>query len=91
MKHKQPRVITKTNELIEQLFHMSLPLFFIMSRNSLVLVMDPGVVVVVVSPVNLQPGKNLVVKNYSSKIKGNKELGFTQMQLLQQRQFFLDS
>ena len=91
MKHKQPRVITKTNELIEQLFHMSLPLFFIMSRNSLVLVMDPGVVVVVVSPVNLQPGKNLVVKNYSSKIKGNKEPGFTQMQLLQQRQFFLDS
>ena len=91
MKHKQPRVITKTNELIEQLFHMSLPLFFIMSGNSLVLVMDPGVVVVVVSPVNLQPGKNLVVKNYSSKIKGNKEPGFTQMQLLQQRQFFLDS
>ena len=91
MKHKQPRVITKTNELIEQLFHMSLPLFFIMSRNSLVLVMDPGVVVLVVSPVNLQPGKNLVVKNYSSKIKGNKEPGFTQMQLLQQRQFFLDS
>ena len=77
MDQAEPFVVMRGYEIIVQLFYLSLPLFFIIPRHSLILDMNHGVVIVI--SINLQAGHNLIVRKYRSMVIGNKIPRIVQM------------